>query len=123
MGPWLLVLDNVDDSELWVGPTQEPLFAEGVRPPVPLFKFVPRGSHGYVLITTRDNHLGKQLTNAKMKPIKVLPLEPKMLVFFCAAKSGKMMTFVNPMLQILFKPWTIYLLQSPRLPHILIKQT
>jgi tetratricopeptide (TPR) repeat protein len=71
-GTWLLVLDNVDDSQLWLEPTQGPFSTGSMRPSVPLNKFIPRGSHGFVLFTTRDIQLGKQLV--KKKPLEVLPL-------------------------------------------------
>ena len=70
-GPWLMILDNADDAEVWIRPTGE----EPVLPP--LATFIPRGFHGSVLITTRDSQVGKQLTNVKCKPIDVLALRPK----------------------------------------------
>lgn len=74
-GTWLLVLDNVDDSVLWTKPTQEPFPQDCVHSSVPLIKFVPRGSHGFVLITTRDIQLGKQLSDFKQRPIEIFSLE------------------------------------------------
>jgi len=88
-GPWLLVLDNVDDPELWFGPTQEPLSANSVLPHAPLITFVPRGSHGFVLFTTRDIQLGKQLTNVKTNPITVLPLEMNEACLLLRSKIGE----------------------------------
>lgn len=38
----------------------------------PLINFLPRGSHGSLLISTRDNKLGKGFTNFKQRPIDVL---------------------------------------------------
>ncbi|MCJ1345259.1 hypothetical protein MMC31_003465, partial [Peltigera leucophlebia] len=59
-GSWFMVLDNADDAEIWM----EKL--------APLINSLPRGSHGSLLITTRDNQLGKGFTNFKQRPIDVL---------------------------------------------------
>jgi hypothetical protein len=66
-GSWLMVLDNADDAELWLG-NQHSEGGMGKRA-VPLFDYLPRGSHGRVLITTRDSQLGKQLAATKKRPI------------------------------------------------------
>lgn len=68
-GSWLMVLDNADDAEIWMGP-----FTHGsnLEPSAPLIDFLPRGSHGSLLITTRDSQLGKGFTNFKQRPIDVL---------------------------------------------------
>ena len=70
-GSWLMVLDNADDTGIWTG-----LGRQGPES-LPLVTFIPRGSHGSVLITTRDSELGKNLTNSKQKPINVLALRPE----------------------------------------------
>lgn len=70
-GSWLMILDNADDAEVWLGSTRK----ESTSPP--LATFIPRGSHGSVLITTRDSQLGKHLTSTKDKPIDVLTLRPE----------------------------------------------
>ena len=70
-GSWLMVLDNADDDEIWT---------ESIRQgpeSLPLAIFIPRGSHGKVLITTRDSQLGGKLTNFKQKPIHVLAFRPE----------------------------------------------
>jgi tetratricopeptide (TPR) repeat protein len=77
-GSWLMVLDNADDEELWITPaTQESAQQDSQQQSAPLICYVPRGSHGYVLITARNSQLGKTLTKVKEKPIDVLPLRPK----------------------------------------------
>lgn len=70
-----MVLDNADDADLWVqtsltaGPRQD----SGLKP-LPLVNYLPRGLHGFILVTTRDLQLGRQLAGTKKKPITVLPL-------------------------------------------------
>jgi len=76
-GSWLMVLDNADDAEIWLGPAmQESLQECNLQQSAPLVDYIPRGSHGFVLITSRDSQLGKRLTNVKEKPIDVLPFGP-----------------------------------------------
>lgn len=55
-----MVLDNADDSDLWI-----------VSPEGPLINYLPRGGHGSILITTRNSQLGKTLSNSRKKPINV----------------------------------------------------
>jgi tetratricopeptide (TPR) repeat protein len=59
-GPWLMVLDNADDADVWV-----------TAPEGPLVNYLPRGKHGSMLVTTRNSQLGKTITKAKKKPIDV----------------------------------------------------
>jgi tetratricopeptide (TPR) repeat protein len=76
-GSWLMVLDNADDAEVWIGPAIQGSLQEGIpQQSAPLIDYIPRGSHGFVLITSRDSQLGKRLTNVKEKPINVLPFGP-----------------------------------------------
>ena len=43
--PWLLVLDEVDDKDTFLGSQKGVILAD----------YIPRASHGRVLITTRDS--------------------------------------------------------------------
>ena len=72
-GSWLMVLDNADDTKVWIGPVVQEPQQGSPQGPAPLADYIPRGSHGFVVITTRDSQLGKRLANVKEKPIDVLP--------------------------------------------------
>jgi tetratricopeptide (TPR) repeat protein len=63
-GPWLMVLDNVDDMEMF--------FVNGQQSRTALVDFLPRSLNGLMLITTRDRRVGERLANRE-KPIAVLP--------------------------------------------------
>lgn len=71
-GSWLMVLDNADDAEIWLGPSMQGPQNTNFEQLAPLINFLPRSSHGSLLITTRDNQLGKVFTNFKQRPIDVL---------------------------------------------------
>lgn len=71
-GSWLMVLDNADDAEIWMGPSIQGSQKTNLEQLAPLVNFHPRGSHGSLLITTRDNQLGKGFANFKQRPIDVL---------------------------------------------------
>ena len=71
-GSWLMVLDNADDAEIWLGPSMQGPQNTNFEQLAPLINFLPRSSHGSLLITTRDNQLGKAFTNFKQRPIDVL---------------------------------------------------
>lgn len=70
-GSWLMVLDNADDRDLWLGPSQSYPHEKLSRP---LIDHLPRGRHGRILITSRDNQLGHRLVGTKHDPIKVARL-------------------------------------------------
>lgn len=69
---WLMVLDNADDAEIWLGPSMQGPQNTNFEQLAPLINFLPRSSHGSLLITTRDNQLGKAFTNFKQRPIDIL---------------------------------------------------
>ncbi|MCJ1262023.1 hypothetical protein MMC22_001892 [Lobaria immixta] len=73
-GSWLMVLDNADDRDLWLGPSQRNRSCE--KRSRPLIDYLPRGHHGRILITSRDSQLGYTLVEGKHDPIKVTRLEP-----------------------------------------------
>jgi tetratricopeptide (TPR) repeat protein len=78
-GPWLMALDNADDVEVWIKPVmQESTKQDGPYRSAPLIDYIPRGSHCFVLITTRDSQLGESLAGFKReRPIEVLPFVSK----------------------------------------------
>ena len=53
-GPWLLVVDNVDDLNAF--------FSKSDSLPKPLSAYLPQTSNGRILITTRDRRVGERLT-------------------------------------------------------------
>lgn len=73
-GSWLLVLDNADDRDLWLGPS--PRIRSSEKLFRPLIDYLPRGHHGRILITSRDNQLGHRLLEGKHDPIQVARLGP-----------------------------------------------
>ena len=72
-GPWLMVLDSADDYELWLGSADRE--ASNVKSSMPLIDYLPRGSHGRILITTRDSQLGHRLVEGKKSLVPILRLE------------------------------------------------
>src|SRR5436305_7803113 len=62
-GPWLMILGNVDQSELLFGPSDKTLA-----------KYIPDCSHGSILVTTRDLQVATKVTRTKRGLIQV----PKM---------------------------------------------
>ncbi|CAG8001826.1 unnamed protein product [Penicillium nalgiovense] len=48
IGPWLLILDNADDIELWTSPLKSEAGAKR------LIDYMPRSRHGAIIWTTRD---------------------------------------------------------------------
>ena len=56
---WLLVLDNADDIRIFF-PTESP-DASDSECPLPLKNYLPRSPGGSMLITTRDERIGKRL--------------------------------------------------------------
>lgn len=67
---WLMILDNADDNEKFFSAPQS--LPEAERS-VPLVSYLPRTSNGFILVTTRDNRVGRRLTDNR--PISVLPFE------------------------------------------------
>lgn len=74
-GPWMMILDNADDRDLWLGPPKMP--AQTKSACMPLIRHLPRYITGGLLITTRDRQLGHQLLEKKQQPLPISRLEPK----------------------------------------------
>ena len=89
--PWLLVLDNADDMEAFFSAKSNPS-SVGSEQTAPLVKYLPRGSNGSTLITTRDKRVAERLTNRE-KAIMVLPmaeLEAEKLLWSKVAQEGSL---------------------------------
>ncbi|KAK1502414.1 hypothetical protein CTAM01_05227 [Colletotrichum tamarilloi] len=72
-GPWLLIIDNADDKDLFFTDSEEDGTGADVPEPASeggLGRFIPECLHGSVLITTRDMQTGLRMT-AGTPPIKV----------------------------------------------------
>ena len=63
-GPWLLLLDNADDADVFFRPLSE-LQPHGNQPTRNLASCLPRSKRGSILITTRDRRVGERLTGNK----------------------------------------------------------
>ena len=72
---WLMVLDNADDRDLWLGPQKKS--AQDKSAMIPLIHHLPRCAAGGLLATTRDRQLGHQLLERKQLPLPVSRLESK----------------------------------------------
>jgi len=71
-GPWLLVLDNADNIEIFFSIKSNKSSA-GSGQTAPLVSYLPRSPNGLTLITTKDKRVGERLTNRE-KAIMVLPM-------------------------------------------------
>ena len=83
-GPWLMVLDNADDRDLWLGPQRKSAQSSSVSKP--LIHHLPRCVAGGLLVTTRDRQLGHQLLEKKQEPLPISRLEPKEAQLLLSAK-------------------------------------
>ncbi|TVY19417.1 Nephrocystin-3 [Lachnellula arida] len=66
-GPFLMILDNADDAEIWEksgGPSEKPLI-----------NYLPRADHGSVLITTRNSQLGRTISKRTSVEVTILNTE------------------------------------------------
>ncbi|KAH0538073.1 hypothetical protein FGG08_005335 [Glutinoglossum americanum] len=71
--PWLLVLDNADNMEVLFGSSPHIPSQQNWRgPATALAGYLPRGSDGLIVITTRDRRVGERLAN-RQKSIPVWP--------------------------------------------------
>ena len=87
-GPWLMILDNADDRDLWLGSQRKGAQTNGAF--MPLIHHLPRCVAGGLLITTRDSQLGHQLLERKRQPLPISRLEPQEAQLLLSAKlSGQ----------------------------------
>ena len=75
-GPWLLVLDNMDDVDIIFRPQNHSCSGSKKHTHEPLVNWLPRSSVGSMLITTRDRRLGDRLVPGQ-RPIAVELFEMK----------------------------------------------
>jgi hypothetical protein len=90
-GHWLLVLDNADDSSIFLPCTGSGLSSgDAAKTRKPLLNYIPRklSSKQSILITTRDSRLGENLT-CGVPPIDVPRFEPAESKMLLASKAGK----------------------------------
>ncbi|CAD6580011.1 MAG: hypothetical protein ASARMPRED_009324 [Alectoria sarmentosa] len=74
-GPWLMILDNADDRDLWLGPPKNTAQTRSAF--MPLIQHLPRSIARGLLVSTRDRQLGYQLLERKQQPLPISRLEPK----------------------------------------------
>lgn len=72
---WLIILDNADDHNLWLKSAVTSDSSE--KSSCPLIEYLPRCTHGRILITTRDSQLGYRLAEGKHEPIHVTRFGPE----------------------------------------------
>lgn len=71
----LMVLDNADDREIWLG---SGLRNNRLEPSsIPLIDYLPRCCEAQLLMTTRDRQLGHRLGEGKNQPLDVTRLAPR----------------------------------------------
>jgi tetratricopeptide (TPR) repeat protein len=64
-GPWLMILDNVDDDGIFFGDDQDSR---------PLESFLPQAAHGTILITSRNNIAAANLIGGHGDVVQVEPM-------------------------------------------------
>ncbi|KAG8527916.1 uncharacterized protein KY384_006832 [Bacidia gigantensis] len=88
--PWVMVVDNADSHDQWL------LYKQNDRKiPKVLIDYLPRCSHGRILITTRDSQLGYKLTEAKTNPIHIRRFGPQEACKLFKAKHPGSITLSN----------------------------
>jgi len=75
-GRWLMILDNADDTEMYLPAAASDTPSDGSKAISGFASYIPRSSKGSVLITTRNRNLGKDLANVDT-PIEIPPFEPQ----------------------------------------------
>lgn len=70
-GVWLMILDNADDLDIFFS-TKVASVSKGATFS-PLISYVPRTSHGLIVITTRDRRLGERLADRE-PPVTLGPM-------------------------------------------------
>jgi len=90
-GHWLLVIDNADDSNIFLPLTGSSLSSGNIaRTRKPLLHYIPKkpSLNQSILITSRDSRLGWNLAHG-VPPIYVLPFEAAQSKLLLARKAGK----------------------------------
>lgn len=73
-GSWLLILDNADDATVLLDLSKSATGTVAASLPRRLLDFLPRVSHGAVLITTRDRTCALSLNDHRGTPTEVLSM-------------------------------------------------
>ena len=81
-GPWLLVLDNADDIDLLTSPLSPE------SSPKSLVEYLPQGSHGSVIFTTRNRKAAVDLAGQNVVDVPELD-EPEATAFLCSYITNK----------------------------------
>jgi tetratricopeptide (TPR) repeat protein len=68
--PWLMIIDNADDTQVFFGRRTEPATADTSSLEGKVGSYLPDCAHGSVLVTTRNKETGSRLANGK-RPIEV----------------------------------------------------
>ena len=63
-GPWVHLLDNADDADVFFRPPSE-IRPQGDQPSRNLASWLPRSKRGTILMTTRDRRVGERITGNK----------------------------------------------------------
>lgn len=82
-GKWLLVLDNLDDESL----LREPLQAHSQNAALhkPFLAFLPRSSHGAILLTTRNEKVARMIVN-ECDIFRIEPMIPEFAISLAQKK-------------------------------------
>ncbi|TVY29765.1 Kinesin light chain [Lachnellula hyalina] len=83
-GPFLMILDNADDAEIWE--------KSGSPSEKPLINILPRADHGSVLITTRNSQLGRTISKHKSVEVNILNPEDSVTLLQSKISEGDELT-------------------------------
>lgn len=68
--PWVMVIDNADDTHLFFGDQGAPGNGSSSTHEGHLGRYIPECSHGTILVTTRNKQAGSRLTKGK-RPVEI----------------------------------------------------
>ncbi|MCJ1246486.1 hypothetical protein MMC30_003694 [Trapelia coarctata] len=71
-GAWLMILDNADNLEIFFPSKLASASEEDTS--APLIRYIPRASHGSIVITTRDKRMGERLADREA-PVTLDPMD------------------------------------------------
>ncbi|KAK3937089.1 hypothetical protein QBC46DRAFT_417131 [Diplogelasinospora grovesii] len=72
--PWLMIIDNADDTQVFFGRRTEPATADTFSLEGKVGSYLPDCAHGSVLVTTRNKETGSRLAHGK-RPIEVRQMD------------------------------------------------
>lgn len=74
--PWLMVIDNADDDNVFFGPGCDSLLDPGQKSPAPgIIQYLPRNTTGSILITTRNRRVGVRFSARSIVRVPTFELE------------------------------------------------